>query len=190
MVAELLLGGTLAAFGGIDINGAHTSHVRGGCVGDYGRTCAYVVPRWEPNARGRGGKLPFETSGRLTRIKLPLSGETTIRVRVVRAAGRDRFRVRASSPPLRIRREGWLTARLSLRYRKGDTIAIGVSGTQGPHTVYGSAEREPNGSGDLLLAADDGPTWIRRAYELSGDDGSELGYQGLSMIVTTAAARR
>jgi len=41
-----------------------------------------------------------------------------------------------------------------------------------------------------LLAKDDGPRWIRRAYELNGDDGSELGYQGLSMVVTTAAARR
>jgi len=63
-------------------------------------------------------------------------------------------------------------------------------GTEGPHTVYGGSEREPNGSGDLLLAKDDGPRWIRRAYELNGDDGSELGYQGLSMVVTTAAARR
>jgi hypothetical protein len=69
----------LAAFGGIDINGAHTSHVRAGCTGDYGGTCALVV--------------------------------------------------------------------------------------------------RP-------------PRWIRRAYEPNGGDGSELGYQGLSMIVTTAAARR
>jgi len=56
--------------------------------------------------------------------------------------------------------------------------------------VYGGSEREPNGSGDLLLAKDDGPRWIRRAYGLNGDGGSKLGCQGLSMIVTTAAARR
>ena len=188
MVQALLMSG-LAAFGGIDINGAHTSHVRGGCTGEYGRTCALVVPRWEPNAKGRGGKLPFERAGRITRIKLPLSGATTITVRVVRATSKETFRVRASSPPLRFSREGWLTARLNLAYRKGDTVAIGVRGTEGPHTVYGGSEREPNGSGDLLLAKDDGPRWIRRAYELNGDDGSELGYQGLSMVVTTAAAR-
>jgi hypothetical protein len=68
-------------------------------------------------------------------------------------------------------------ARLNLAYRKGDTIAIGVRGT-------------PNGPGDLLPAKDDEPKWIRRAYELNGDDGSADGYQGLSMIVTTRAARR
>ena len=137
MVQALLMSG-LAAFGGIDINGAHTSHVRA------------AVPATS------GGHVP--------------------RPRVVAAP---------ALPP-----RGLAHRAADLAYRKADTIAIGVRGTEGPHTVYGGSEREPNGSGDLLLAKDDGPRWIRRAYELNGDDGSELGYQGLSMVVTTAAARR
>lgn len=184
-MVEALLAGTLAAFSGVDIYGAHTSQTRGGCTGDYGKSCAYVVPEWNPSGdRARGGKLPFERSGRLTRIKLPLSGPTTIYVRVVRAAGTSTFRVRASSGPLRIRREGWLNVPLNLRFKAGDTIAIGVRGTEGPHAIHGGMSPGPNGAGGLLLAKGDSATRIRHANGLGGHDG-ELGYQGLSMVLTT-----
>ena len=108
------------------------------------------MPEWSPSDSGaRGGSLPFTGSGRITRIKLPLSGAT---VRVVRATRKETFRVRHSSPPLRMRRQGWLTAPLNLRYRKGDTIAIAVRGTEGPHLIHGGMQPGPNGSGDVLLA--------------------------------------
>ena len=108
------------------------------------------MPERSPSDSGaRGGSLPFTGSGRITRIKLPLSGAT---VRVVRATRKETFRVRHSSPPLRMRRQGWLTAPLNLRYRKGDTIAIAVRGTEGPHLIHGGMQPGPNGSGDVLLA--------------------------------------
>jgi hypothetical protein len=137
MVAAPLTG-ALAAFGGIDINGAHTSHTTGGCTGDYARSCPCVVPKWTPDAKGRGSKLPFERSGRITRIKLPVSGATRVTVRVVRLAGKDTFRVRASSRPLRAARQGWIKAALNLSYRQGDSIAFAVHGDEGPFTVHGA----------------------------------------------------
>jgi hypothetical protein len=183
-MVEALLMGALAAFGGIDINGAHTSHLSGGCSGEDGRTCALVVPEWTPNAKGRGGKLPFERAGRITRIKLPVSGPTTITIRVVRRTSLSSFRVRRSSAPLTVRRKGWLDVPLQLSYRKGDTIAIGQVGPNGgPYLIHGGQDPSPNGSGDVLWAKDDGARWVRRAY--GGNDGDRLGNQGVSMILTT-----
>jgi hypothetical protein len=182
-MVEALLAGALAAFGGIDIHGAHTSHTTGGCTGDYARSCTWVVREWAPDAEGRGGKLPFERSGRITRIKLPVSGETTVTVRVVRKAGKDAFRVRASSPPLRATRKGWIKAALNLSYRKGDAIAFGVRGDEGPFTVHGGMDDGPNGEGDLKLAKGNSATTIRNAFDPPADGDDSLSSQGISMVL-------
>jgi hypothetical protein len=183
MVAALLTG-ALAAFGGIDINGAHTSHTTGGCTGDYARSCTWVVPEWTPDANGRGSKLPFERSGRITRIKLPVSGKTTVTVRVVRKAGNDAFRVRASSRRLRATRKGWIKAALNLSYRKGDSIAFAVHGDEGPFTVNGGMNDGPDGRGDLKLAKGTSATTIRKAYDPPADGDGSLSSQGISMVLT------
>jgi hypothetical protein len=183
-MVEALLAGALAAFGGIDIHGAHTSHTTGGCTGDYARSCTWVVPEWTPDAKGRGGKLPFERSGRITRITLPVSGATTVTVRVVRKAGKDTFRVRASSPPLRATRKGWIKAPLNLSYRKGDSIAFGVRGDEGPFTVHGGMDDGPNGRGDLKLAKGNSATTIRNAFDPPADGDDSLSSQGISMVLT------
>ena len=105
-------------------------------------------------------------------------------VRVVRKAGKDTFRVRASSPPLRATRKGWIKAALNLSYRKGDSIAFGVRGDEGPFTVHGGMDDGPNGEGDLKLAKGNSATTIRNAFDPPADGDDSLSSQGISMVLT------
>ena len=117
---------------------------------------------------------------------------TTVTVRVVRKVGKDTFRVRASSPPLRATRKGWIKAALNLRYRKGDAIAFGVRGDAGPYTVHGGMEDGPNGRGDLKLAKGNSARTIRNAFDPPADGDDSLSSQGISVVLTLSgrAGRR
>ena len=184
-MVEALLAGALAAFGGIDIHGGHTSHTTGGALG----TTRGHARGWSRNGRRtpEGGAASwFERSGRITRIKLPVSGETTVTVRVVSKAGKDAFRVRASSRPLRATRKGCIKAPLNLRFRKGDVIAFGVRGDEGPYTVHGGMDDGPNGQGDLKLAKGNSATRIRNAFDPPADGDDSLSSQGISMVLTVS----
>lgn len=185
--AVVLAAPSTAAGAAIDINGAHSTNLHGECHPDDGKTCAYVVSQWSPGPNGPGQRLPFESAGVITRVKMPFSGPSVVRVRVVRrvsppSEADETFRVVHSSPPIRVRRKGWLNARVHLRVRAGDAIAIGLRGEGGPSVVYVEGGNGPSGGeGKLRYVHNDSADKLSRArYPCCGGEDSD----GLSMVLT------
>jgi hypothetical protein len=102
-------------------------------------------------------------------------------VREARGSTRTRrsYNVVRSAGPFRVK-EGWLNARVRLRVHRGDTVAIAVSGENGPYVVYSEGGHDVNGSGELLYGKRNGASRLGRVdHTCCG--GEEL--DGLSMVL-------
>ncbi len=181
VVALTLVAPATAPAATVDINGAHTTNSLGECHPDDGKTCTYIVSKWAPET-GSTAVLPFQGRGKITRLKMPFSGRATIWVRVVREApgstgARRSYRIVRSSGPFSVGK-GWLDARLQLRVRAGDTIAISVRGENGPYVVYGEGGHKLNGNGELLYGTS---AWRLGYVDHLCCGGEEL--DGLSMVL-------